>query len=57
MKHGFRRRLEVRMFDEESLKKIDSKYFNIIMADDRDATIQDIIGTCIVQGIRRNRHL
>lgn len=28
------------MFDEESLKKIDSKYFNIILADDRDVTIQ-----------------
>lgn len=28
------------MFDEESLKKIDSKYFNIIQADDRDVTIQ-----------------
>ena len=28
------------MFDEESLKKIDSTYFNIILADDRDVTIQ-----------------
>ncbi len=28
------------MFDEESLKKIDSKYFNIILADDRDVAIQ-----------------
>lgn len=28
------------MFDEDILKKIDSQYFNIIMADDRDVTLQ-----------------
>ena len=28
------------MFDESSLKKIDSEYFNIILMDDRDITIQ-----------------
>lgn len=28
------------MFDENSLKKIDTKYFNIILMDDRDITIQ-----------------
>lgn len=28
------------MFDEESLKKIDANYFNIILADDWDVTIQ-----------------
>lgn len=28
------------MFDESSLKKIDSGYFNIILMDDRDITIQ-----------------
>ena len=28
------------MFDGESLKKIDPQYFNIIMADDRDVTLQ-----------------
>lgn len=28
------------MFDEKSLKKIDPVYFNIIMADDMDVTIQ-----------------
>ena len=30
----------VPMFDESSLKKIDSEYFNIILMDDRDITIQ-----------------
>jgi hypothetical protein len=28
------------MFDEKSLAKIDPVYFNIILADDRDVTIQ-----------------
>ena len=28
------------MSDEESLKKIDSQYFKIIMADDRNVTLQ-----------------
>ena len=37
--HGLQQK-GVPMFDEESLRKIDSTYFNIILADDRDVTIQ-----------------
>lgn len=37
---GLQQRVQVPMFDEKSLKKIDPVYFNIIMADDMDVTIQ-----------------
>ena len=36
--HGLERRM--RMFDEISLKKIDAKYFNIILLDNKDITLQ-----------------
>ena len=36
--HGLERRM--RMFDEISLKKIDAKYFNIVLLDNKDITLQ-----------------
>ena len=37
---GLLRERRMPMFNEESIKKLDPIYFNIIMADDTDVTIQ-----------------
>ena len=38
--HGSVGKESVRMFDEKQLQQLDKNYFNIILADDRDVTIQ-----------------